>query len=90
MENDIPNGVTIESKGRWGNIHYKINNYHVKFYYELSGTAQYQFLVWFEEELNWLSPENTAISSAYRIAIKRAIIETLEANGISSNIYQQS
>lgn len=90
MESNIPDGVTIESKGRWGNIHYKKNNYHAKFYYELSGTAQYQFLVWFQEESNWLMPKNIALSSADRVEIKRAIIETLEANGISSNLYEQS
>lgn len=87
--NELPEGVSLQMHGRYGYLYFKNIYGYIEFYVELSGVPQYQFLVWFETVSVWTFPSNIEISTEVKLMVKSKLIEFLEQNGITSDIYPQ-
>ena len=79
----------MQMNGPYGHLYYKNKHGYIEFYVELSGVPQYQYLIWFKDVNTWTSPEGVTITETEKVTIKSRIIDYLEANGKTSNIYSQ-
>jgi len=83
----LPEGATLKMKGRYGAIYYKKDLSYIDIYAELSGVPQYQLLIWFKDISHWTYPSYREITQEEKSLIKDEIINYLEKEGISSDIY---
>ena len=81
-----PKGFHIKYYGRADTIYYIENEKVLEIYFEMSGVAQYDMLVYFDSLKGWTFPKDEPFAFQEQSKIREKLIEWLKSKRIRSDL----